>query len=292
MSSFFNNQLSFPLTPSVFTGGDFPYDSSPTDGTDPTAKNLNYLLAEQDKNALLYKSAIRDLRGNSITERDLLAGNYTDQFNGLTGPTDPTSAEPYRVTDDQSLYSFSGGDMRVLLELDANSDPQGPRSKQLIELSTISVSVHREKALVRAVSYINPKGIARGTRTIAGTMILTQFNVDILYRFIEYPSPHDLSHDSFYQKPDQIPPFNLILLFADELGNSSMRRLIGVEMVTDGTTYSINDMYTEQTISYYAMDFTPLIPFDRSALHRAKNVTDLTSPKRTVRTVRSKTVNV
>ena len=48
-------------------------------------------------------------------------------------------------------------------------------SKQLLECTTLTVSVHRVKSPVRACGYINPKGFARGGRTIAGTMILTQF---------------------------------------------------------------------------------------------------------------------
>ena len=70
---------------------------------------------------------------------------------------------------------------------------------------TLTVSVHREKAPARACGYINPKGFARGRRTIAGTLILTQFTVDVLFRFLQAVMPNDLSKDTTYVKPDQIP---------------------------------------------------------------------------------------
>jgi len=44
------------------------------------------------------------------------------------------------------------------------------RRKQLVELTTITVSVHRVKSPAVACGYINPKGWARGRRTIAGTL--------------------------------------------------------------------------------------------------------------------------
>ena len=80
---------------------------------------------------------------------------------------------------------------------------------------------------------------------------------------------NDSSKDSQYVKVDQLPPFNLTLLFCNEQGYASYRRLLGVDFVTDGTVYSINDMFPEQTISYVAADFTPLLPLDVSSLFAA-----------------------
>jgi len=167
--------------------------------------------------------------------------------------------------DEQDFYSFTGADMRVLIE---PVYQPGPRVvKQLIELQTLTVSIHREKSPVRAIGYINPKGFARGRRTIAGTMVLTQFTVDVLYRFLTRGiDPLDLSSDSRTVKVDQLPPFHMTLLFADEYGHASYRRLIGVDILTDGTVYSVHDMMTEQTLTYTALDFTPLLPLTETAL--------------------------
>ncbi|TAM80265.1 MAG: hypothetical protein EPN47_16025 [Acidobacteria bacterium] len=137
--------------------------------------------------------------------------------------------------------------------------PPERKKKNPNSCSTLTVSIHRVKAPVRACGYINPKGFARGDRTIAGTLILTQFNVDALFRFLQAVLPHDFSKDTTYFKVDQLPPFNATILFSDEYGNASYRRLLGLEFVTDGTVYSIQDMLSEQTISYMASDFTPLL---------------------------------
>jgi hypothetical protein len=69
-----------------------------------------------------------------------------------------------------------------------------------------------------------------------------------------------MSRDSGYVKVDQLPPFDATLVFADEYGHTSYRKLLGIDMLTDGTVYSVQDQITEQTITYMASDFTPLLP--------------------------------
>jgi hypothetical protein len=174
-------------------------------------------------------------------------------------------AKEYSSLDEDRLHTYAGSDMRAIIE-PIYKDSRAS-NKQLIELTTLTVSIHREKSPVRAISYINPKAFARGRRTIAGTMILTQFTVDVMYRFLSGKlDERDASKDSFYLKVDQLPPFNMTLMFCDEYGHASYRRLLGVDVVTDGTVYSVNDMMTEQTVSYMAADFTPLMPLRRSVL--------------------------
>lgn len=167
--------------------------------------------------------------------------------------------------EDTEIATYSGSDMHVAIEV-PNPDGSGrSQFREFIELSTLSISIYRVKAPARACGYINPKGFARGTRTIAGTMVLTQFTVDVLYRFLyNVRQSTDLSKDSQYRKPDQLPPFNLTIYFTDEFGNRSYRRLLGVDMANDGTVYSNKDFYSEQTISYMAADFTPLLPAESS----------------------------
>ena len=171
---------------------------------------------------------------------------------------------------DQDFYSYSGSDLKVIVEVAG-----GQGYKQLVELSTITTSIHREKAIVRACSYINPKGFAYGRRTIAGTIVLTQFWMDSLLRFLATNGKGAYSQagtafwesdagaaDLSYNKVDQLPSLNFTFLFADEYGHSSVRQILGATLETDGTVYSVNDQFTEQTITYKALDFTPLQPVD------------------------------
>ena len=121
---------------------------------------------------------------------------------------------------------------------------------QLVELTTITVSVHRVKSPAPAMGYINTKGWARGRRTVAGTMVLTQLSTDVLATFLTSSAfTSDLSKESQYVKVDQLPPFNISMLFADEYGHMSYQRILGVEFVTSGNIHSIQDMLSEQTRS-------------------------------------------
>ena len=90
--------------------------------------------------------------------------------------------------------------------------------------------------------------------------------MDVLFRFLQAVLPNDISKDTTYVKPDQIPPFNATILLADEYGHASYRLLLGLEFITDGTAYSIQDLLTEETISYMASDFTPLMPVTHGVL--------------------------
>ncbi len=71
---------------------------------------------------------------------------------------------------------------------------------------------------------------------------------------------------------DQLPPFNLTLLFSNEQGYASYQRLLGMVFVDDGTVYSIHDQFTERSLVYLAEDFTELTPLTLSSLYQPKDV--------------------
>lgn len=231
---------------------------------------------------------ILDPNGNTTTlsadSSNLLANMPVVATNGtpvltIPGPlataVDPNLARANQYQqEDEGIYSYTGSDLRVVMEV---PDPTGSgqsKRRQLLELQTLSISIFRVKTPVTACGYINNKGSARGRRTIAGTIVLTQFTVDVMYRFLYSGlQATDLSKDSVYLKPDQLPPFDLTLYFCDEYGNESSRRLLGVDVGNDGVVYGQQDMFTEQTLSYIAADCTPLMPVHRSALMNPANNT-------------------
>jgi hypothetical protein len=204
-------------------------------------------------------------------------------------PFNPAGSVAADLSSDAATYT--GSDLRIVVDLVNTSltSQTAPQLKQLIECTTFTISIHREKAAVRAAGYINPKGFARGRRTIAGTLVLTQYTVDALYNFLKSQnlSAHDLSKDTQYTKVDQLPAFNMTLLFTNEYGNVSYRRVLGVEFVTDGVVYSSNDMLAEQTISYMAADFTPLMDLASTPIFRTNITSQIFAPERTVQTVLS-----
>jgi hypothetical protein len=81
----------------------------------------------------------------------------------------------------------------------------------------------------------------------------------------------------------QLPPFNISMLFADEYGHMSYQRILGVEFVTSGNVHSIQDMLSEQTVSYVAVDFTPLLPYSKDTPF-LKTLADMTRTHKTVQT--------
>jgi hypothetical protein len=87
-----------------------------------------------------------------------------------------------------------------------------------------------------------------------------------MLRFLQSIFMNEISRDTTYSKIDQMPPFNMTLIFNNEQGFASFRRLLGVGFVNNGTVYSIQDMFTERTMTYMALDYTELMPLTLSSL--------------------------
>jgi len=83
-------------------------------------------------------------------------------------------------------------------------------------------------------------------RTIAGTIILTQFTLDVMNAVPLWAAEHGPVQGQLLSEVRPASSFDLTLMFCDEYGNSSTRRLLGVDIVDDGTIYSSNDMFAEQ----------------------------------------------
>lgn len=135
----------------------------------------------------------------------------------------------------------------------------------LINLQSITVSTYRNKPQVRALGHVNPKGYARGSRTIAGTLILTEFDRDSFWTLIKQNINHsdnNLGDSGSAVLVDQIAPFDMVLLFQNEYGKAAYRYIYGIELSTNGIVYSIMDMYNENTLSFTAADATPLTPIE------------------------------
>jgi hypothetical protein len=86
-----------------------------------------------------------------------------------------------------------------------------------------------------------------------------------MLRFLQSIFMNEISRDTTYSKIDQMPPFNMTLIFTNEQGFASFRRLLGVVFVNNGTVYSIQDMFTERTMTYMALDYTELMPLTLSS---------------------------
>jgi hypothetical protein len=131
-------------------------------------------------------------------------------------------------------------------------------TKVLAELQTISISTHRDKREVRACGTVYPKGWVRGPRQIAGSMIFTVFHEHVLWRLLEAETSDFDANLSTSALMDQLPPMDITLVFANELGQVSRQTLYGVEFVDEGQVMSIEDILTEMTVSFVARDLDPM----------------------------------
>jgi hypothetical protein len=236
----------------------------PAPNTGVSAQNL----ASLQNPAILRDAQGRTVKANPLATIDLgngavLSFDPTTLDARMTPTVDPSNA----LYDDSGDSVFTASDCRIMVEVPQTPSFNGSTinsrvAKQLLEATTLSISIHRSKSPVRAFGYINPRGFGRGSRTIAGTLILSKSTAEVLYRFLQSGLVADLSKDTIYTKLDQLPPLDFTLLFSNEQGFASSQRLLGVEFVTDGSVVSIQDMFLEQQITWMAQDFTPLAPLN------------------------------
>ena len=99
----------------------------------------------------------------------------------------------------------------------------------------------------------------RGPREIAGTIVFTVFDEHVLYRFLEaHPSDFDAASGLSSALMDQLPPVDITVVFANEYGTISRMGLFGVEFIDEGQTMSIEDIITENVVSFVARDLDPM----------------------------------
>lgn len=157
--------------------------------------------------------------------------------------------------------------------------PNEKRDMILGELQTISYSIHRENSPVRLLGNVNPAGFVRGPRTIAGSLIFTQFDEYTFYRLQQY---RDQIRHNLFPLADMLPPFDIILTFSNEFGLFSKMKIMGVTIVDEGGTMSVDDLISEQTYTYMARGIQPLINYTPSEYERWWDPLGLTQEQKPV----------
>jgi len=143
-------------------------------------------------------------------------------------------------------------------------------------LQTVSVQTHREKFGVRALGRSYVKGYTRGPRTIAGSMVFTVFNEHALGQLIRAIGDPALVGESKLDTnlstliPDQLPPLDMTLVYANEYGALSRQSIYGIEFVNDGQTMSIEDLFTEEVMNFVARDVDIMTSVGRRKLSQAE----------------------
>jgi hypothetical protein len=180
--------------------------------------------------------------------------------------TDPVilGSRSYPTQTSNIVYdSFGGTDISALIVL-----PWEDKPLVLGELQTVSYSIHRENKPVRVLGRVNPSGFVKGPRTIAGSLIFTLFNEYAFYRLDHYrklvygtSDGTSLTSMPMFPLADMLPPFDIVLTFANEYGRFSRMRIMGVTIIDEGGTMSIEDLVTEQTYTFMARGIQPITSY-------------------------------
>ena len=167
------------------------------------------------------------------------------------------------------------------------------------ELQGVSYSVTREKAPIYTMGSADPRSFSRGKRGIAGTLVFTVFNRNALLEtfrsasmgnngkffahqsdIVRHPAglqgstnfdalqvgqtsiTGNVATDNDWYLPwynDQIPPFDITITAANEYGQIAMMTVGGVEILNEGSGMSIDDIVTEQSMTFVARSIGPWI---------------------------------
>lgn len=174
---------------------------------------------------------------------------------GASFSNTPASKMPDNVRR-AGIPSYTGVDITVVATM-------GPFISALDDIKTITYSVHREVGNVYAFGSANRKGIVRGNRTIAGTIICTVRLDDPMMKlhptWMTGEAKQSSSGDDrdFWRETllnDQLPMFDILCVFQNEMGHASILSVFGMNITDVGQVMSINDNEIELTLTYGAID--------------------------------------
>lgn len=170
--------------------------------------------------------------------------------------------QPTRIKEPRT---FSGADITCIVHVLGNA---GKEPYVIANAQTLSYSVHREKVPVRALGHTYPMGYTRSGRMIAGSIIFTMLDREVLWELVQAYAvdvdwtDEDQKYTTYSPMLDQLPPFDITIVFSNEYGDISVMAIYGVELVDEGTVLSIDDLIVEKTCSWVARDIDMMRPYD------------------------------
>lgn len=159
-------------------------------------------------------------------------------------------------TVNQNIYtSFSGADAKVSLSFKMG------QPVAIGEAQTVTYSIYRPMVPVYNLGNAKPAGFVRGPRTIAGSIIFTVFDRNVLISAMHKAySQYDVKCLNKSMLTDELPPFDIQITFLNEYGQSAVLAIHDVHITSEGQVSSIEDMITENTVQYIASDITVMQP--------------------------------
>lgn len=159
----------------------------------------------------------------------------------------------------QKGNAYSGADIKAIMYLPLYTrDDSAQKFKVFADLQTMSVSRTRSVSPVRVLGRSDPLTYTRGARTIAGTMVFATINKDTFNDVNSIAVAESMMSVGNNFVADQLPPFSVVIMAANEYGGVAVQVIHGITLTNYGTTYSVNDLYTETTYTYVATQMSPL----------------------------------
>lgn len=143
--------------------------------------------------------------------------------------------------------TFSGTDTLAFIIL--------PKTPPIVlgSLTTFSYSTYRAKKPVPTLGSVLSRGVAKGGRVIAGTMIFTIMSQSWIEELIaSVPWLKDACDGTVYS--DELPLFDILIISANEYGNHVHMKIQGVNITDEAGTLSVFDAYCENSFSFIARE--------------------------------------
>lgn len=123
-------------------------------------------------------------------------------------------------------------------------------------LTTFSSSTYRIKSPVQTLGQILVRGVAKGPRVIAGTMVFTLINQNWVNDIIDtIPWLKKRVGGIIYS--DELPIFDIMIIAGNEYGKYSSMMIYGIDLTDEAQVISVNDLYIENTFSFIAREIRP-----------------------------------
>lgn len=182
----------------------------------------------------------------------------TKKFNNKLSKSKSKKVFTESTFDKKTYTSFSGADTKVSISF------KGGKPVAIGEAQTVTYSLYRPMNPVYNLGSAKPAGYVRGQRTIAGSIIFTVFDRNVLMNafYHAFKGINAKCVEKEYLS-DELPPFDIHMTFTNEYGQAAFLVIHDVYITSEGQVMSIEDMITENTMQYLATDITIMQPLDR-----------------------------
>lgn len=176
--------------------------------------------------------------------------------------------------------SYSGSDMVATADVVATNGTRIEIAMGAIQ--TLSYSVFTHQTPVNVIGNVNAKDYVMGPRTIAGSMVFAVFNQHWGKEIIEaFAKAEGYSSDTKVLM-DEIPPIDITVSMGNEMGSQSRLAIYGIRLYNEGMVMSINDVYTENTYQFVALNIDYLEKISDISIDSSANAGETAASSTTI----------